>query len=88
MIVPLQARHGYSAAREFAWEDAMEQQLRTIPHDDLHRLKADVLLRSSLAATIREPISVDEAAQFTMLDGQIDCEIETLARRMAIQERS
>ncbi len=64
----------------------MEQQLRTIPDADLHRLKTDMLLRSSLAAVISEPISADEAAQFTVLDEQIDREIETLACQMAFQE--
>jgi hypothetical protein len=55
---------------------------------DVQALKVDSELLSALASVMKAPITADEAAFFSELDQQVNREMESLALRLASQERN
>ncbi len=53
---------------------------------DVQALKVDIALRARLSSRMSDPITDDEAAVFSELDQQVNCEMEDLAGRMATQD--
>jgi len=54
----------------------------------LHALKADAMRLAAFVSALGDPITIDEAAQFTALESHVDQTLESLACRLASQEGS